>query len=221
MIVTIDGPAGAGKSTAARALAQRLGFQFLDTGAMYRAVAWAGHRAAVTLTDEGQLTEFLATFNLEMSTGRVVVNGDDVTGVIRTAEITALSRPVADSPVVRRHLTQLQRQFAVGKNVITEGRDQGTLVFPHAECKFFLVANPEERARRRQRQMGTVGAAPPLDEVLRAQNERDESDAARVIAPMTPATDAIIVDSTGLASDQVVDLLESHVRARMHQGISA
>jgi cytidylate kinase len=215
MIITIDGPAGAGKSSAAKALARRLGFEFLDTGAMYRAVALAGLRAGIDLADQQALTVLLDGLHLEMPPGRVVLNGEDITGRIRTAEITAASRPVADSPVVRRHLVALQRTIAAGRNMVCEGRDQGTVVFPDALCKFFLIADPEERARRRQREMAARGETIPWDEILRAQTERDQRDASRHIAPMVPAPDAVILDSTHLEPDRVVDLMEQEVRRRL------
>lgn len=214
MIVTIDGPAGAGKSTAARALARRLGFEFLDTGAMYRAVALACSRAGLSNPSEAELTKLLAELRLEMPPGRVVLNGEDVSQLIRSAEITQLSRPVADSPAVRRHLSDLQRQIAVGRNIVTEGRDQGTVVFPDAECKFFLTAQPEERARRRHREMLARGESANLDEVLKTQIERDARDAARALAPMVPAPDAIVLDSSGLTMEEVVERMETHVRSQ-------
>jgi cytidylate kinase len=214
MIVTIDGPAGAGKSTAAKALAQRLGFEFLDTGAMYRAVTLAGLRADIDLTNENALATLVASLQLEMPPGRVMLNGEDVTGLIRTKEITAASGAVANSPAVRRRLVDLQRQIATGRNLVCEGRDQGTIVFPDAACKFFLVADPVERARRRQGEMARRGENLPLEEVLAAQETRDARDAARDIAPMKPAADAVLLDTTQLTLDQVVERMEQEVRQR-------
>ena len=212
MIVTIDGPAGAGKSSAARALARRLGFEFLDTGAMYRAVALAALRAGLDLHDQPGLARLLGTLNIDMPPGRVLLNGEDVTAAIRTPEVTAATSPVADSRAVRQHLAGLQRAIAGGRDMVCEGRDQGTVVFPDAACKFFLKADPVERARRRQREMEARGQAVDLDAVLRAQEERDRRDAARDLAPMVPAPDAIILDSTHLSLGQVVDLMEREVR---------
>ncbi len=212
MIITIDGPAGAGKSTVAKGLAQRLGFQYLDTGAMYRAIALTGLRARCDLTDEKALATLLENFSLEMPPGRVVVNGEDVTAAIRSAEVDAATGPVASSPVVRRHLAQMQRTLAVGRDIVCEGRDQGTIVFPDAACKFFLVADPVERARRRHRQMLARGEVVALEDVLAAQQARDARDAARDIAPMVPAADAIRLDTSHLSVDQVVDWMEQEVR---------
>jgi cytidylate kinase len=212
MIVTIDGPAGAGKSSAAKALARRLGFEFLDTGAMYRAVTLAALRAGINRDDPDALARLLAALQLEMPPGRVVLNGEDITGPIRTADVTAASGKVADSPVVRRHLNGLQRIIAAGRDMVTEGRDQGTIVFPDAACKFFLVADPSERARRRQQEMAARGEVLSWENVLRAQEARDRRDQARALAPMVPAPDAILVDTTYLSLDQVVDRLELEVR---------
>ncbi len=212
MIVTIDGPAGSGKSSAAKALAQRLGFEFLDTGAMYRAVTLAGLRARIDFGDEAALAGLVQRLALEMPPGgRVLLDGEDVTGSIRTAEVTAASGKVADSPVVRRRLVDLQRAAARGRNFVTEGRDQGTIVFPDAACKFFLMADPVERARRRHREMRNRGEAVRFEDVLAAQQTRDARDAARDIAPMVPAPDAVLLDSTGLTLEQVVDRMEQRV----------
>jgi cytidylate kinase len=212
MIVTIDGPAGAGKSSAARALARRLGFDFLDTGAMYRAVTLAALRAGCDLDDEQALARLVAGLTLEMPPSRVVLGGEDVTDGIRTPEVTAGTGKVASSPAVRRRLGEWQRALAAGRNVVCEGRDQGTIVFPDAARKFFLVADPVERARRRHREMLARGEAVPWEDVLAAQQARDATDAARGIAPMVPAADALLLDSTGLTLEQVVDRMEQEVR---------
>jgi len=214
MIITIDGPAGSGKSTAAKALAGRLGFDFLDTGAMYRAVTLAALRARIELHDQEALSHLVASLRLEMPPGRVLLDGEDVSGLIRTAEVTAASGPVASSAAVRRRLVEFQRQIAAGRDMVCEGRDQGTIVFPDSPCKFFLKADPVERARRRQREMEARGELVSLDDVLKAQAERDRRDAERDLAPMRPAEDAIILESTELSVEQVVDQMERHARSR-------
>jgi len=215
MIVTIDGPAGAGKSSAAKELARRLGFEFLDTGAMYRAVALAALRAGLELHDQEGLARLVAAQRIDMPPGRVLLNGEDVTTAIRTREVTAATSPVADSRPVRQRLVGLQRAITAGRDMVCEGRDQGTVVFPDAACKFFLQADPVERARRRQREMQARGEVVEFDAVLRAQEERDRRDAARDIAPMKPAADAVVLDSTGLTLDDVVDRMEAEVRRRL------
>lgn len=211
MIVTIDGPAGAGKSSAARALAQRLDFDFLDTGAMYRAVALAALWGGIDLHDQVALAELVDRLPLAMPPGRVLLNGEDVTQAIRSQEVTAASGPVADSRVVREHLVRLQRSIAAGRNIVCEGRDQGTIVFPEADRKFFLSADPDERARRRHREELARGQMSTYEEVRAAQEQRDRRDAARDLAPMTPAADAILLDSTQLDLGQVVDRMEMEV----------
>ncbi|MSQ93811.1 MAG: (d)CMP kinase [Gemmataceae bacterium] len=215
MIVTIDGPAGAGKSNAARMLAASLGFDFLDTGAMYRAVTLAGLRAQCDLHDEAALTRLLAAIRLDMPPNRVLLNNEDITSLIRTTEVTAASGAVASSRAVRTKLVEWQRAIAKDRNFVCEGRDQGTIVFPDALCKFFLFADPQERARRRHRELSARGETITCAEILQAQDERDARDAARDIAPMVPAADAIRLDSTLLALDDVVARMEHEVRRRM------
>jgi cytidylate kinase len=156
--------------------------------------------------------------HLELGPGSVRLNGEEVATAIRTLEVTAATHLAADSPVVRRRLVEWQRQMAEGRDVVTEGRDQGTIVFPAACCKFFLVADPVERARRRFQEIQSRGQQVTFDEVLRAQDERDAQDAARDIAPMVPAPDAIILDSTKLTPEEVVGRMEREVRARMPAG---
>lgn len=215
VIVTIDGPAGAGKSSAAKLLAARLGFAYLDTGAMYRAVALAGLRRGLDLKDETALTELLDSLHLEMPGGKVLLDGEDVGGQIRDARVTEASAPVASSPVVRRRMIDWQRAIAATGNFVCEGRDQGTLVFPNAACKFYLDADPLERAHRRHREWTAQGDAVSLDEVLAAQQQRDARDAARDLAPLRPAHDAVLVDSTNLDLEEVVAFMEREVAQRL------
>jgi CMP/dCMP kinase len=212
MIVTIDGPAGSGKSSAAKALAARLGFAFLDTGAMYRAVTVAMLRAGIDARDNAAMTRLLDGMQLTMPPGRVLLNGEDVTAAIRTSAVTAASGAVASSPAVRSRLVALQRAIAQGRDMICEGRDQGTVVFPDAACKFYLEADPDERARRRQAELQAKGENVSWEEVRAAQEQRDRRDAARDLAPMVPAKDAIRLDTTRLTLPEVVARMEQEVR---------
>ena len=173
MVITIDGPAGAGKSSAARRLAQRLGFHFLDTGAMYRAVALAANRLQIPWTEAESLGALARDLDIEVTDDRVLLNGDDVTQAIRKLEITSVIHYVADHPGIRGTLVELQRRVAETGHYVTEGRDQGTVVFPDADCKFFLTASAEERARRRMTDILARGESLTFDEVLQLQNERD------------------------------------------------
>lgn len=217
MIVVIDGPAGAGKSSAARALARRLGFRFLDTGAMYRAVVLAALRQKLELADAAALAALARTLHIELSGDRVLLAGEDVTSTIRSADITALTHYAADNPAVREHLVELQRAAAGQHNVVSEGRDQGTVVFPHAECKFFVTASPAERARRRMRDLEARGEHLGFDEVLAAQELRDTRDRTRAVGPLIAAADAQEIWTDGLSPDEVVARLENIVRAKMAQ----
>ena len=214
MIITIDGPAGAGKSTVARALARRLGFCFLDTGAMYRAVALAGLRCGLDWDVPDDLCRLARKLDLRIAGERTYLDGEDVTEAVRTSEVTAVTRYAADNPQVRDHLVRLQRQLAGRQNIVTEGRDQGTVVFPGAECKIFLTASPEERARRRLRDLESQGEPVTLEQVLAAQQRRDCEDASRPVGPLSAAADAVEVCTDGLSVEEVVAKLESLARER-------
>jgi cytidylate kinase len=214
MIVTIDGPAGAGKSSAARGLARRLGFRFLDTGAMYRAVTLAARERGLDLASPEQLNELVGTIRVELAGDRVLLDGRDVTDAIRKFEIAAATHYAADNPVVRARLVVWQRAAAEGADVVTEGRDQGTVVFPHAACKIFLTADENERARRRHRDLAARGEDIPFDEVLANQQLRDLRDASRAVGALVKADDAIEVSTDGLSQDEVIAELERIVRSR-------
>ena len=215
MIITIDGPAGAGKSSAARALARRLGFRFLDTGAMYRAVALAGMRRGLDWDVPEDLARLAERLQFRLAGDRLLLDGEDVTDAVRTTAVTAVTRYAADNPQVRRRLVELQRVLAAADNFVTEGRDQGTVAFPQAECKIFLTASPQERARRRLCDLQSQGEPVALEQVLAAQERRDREDASRPVGPLVPAADAVQVSTDGMTLDQVVDRLEELARRKM------
>jgi len=218
-VITIDGPAGAGKSTVARWLSERLGWRLLDTGAMYRAATLAALHAGTPLEDEEGLGKLASSLTIQLPAGSVLLNGEDVTLAIRSAEVTHATRFLANSPSVRRQLVIWQRSFASDQDMVTEGRDQGTIVFPDAFRKFFLTASLQERARRRHAELVArkADSAPDLDTVCTDLKERDELDAARAIAPMKPAEDAWVVDTTGVALEDVVNRLEQDIRTRLER----
>lgn len=214
MIVTIDGPAGAGKSSTARELASRLKFQFLDTGAMYRAVTWLCLQQGVDLHDEQVVAEAARRGRFQFEAGRVYVDGREVTREIRRSAVTNDTRFVAGNDRVRAFLVELQRRLAAGADVVTEGRDQGTVAFPHAECKFFLTASPLKRALRRQQDLALNGEQVAIDDILAQQEGRDQRDENRPYGALKPARDAILIDTTDLDFDQVVIRMEQIVREK-------
>ena len=214
MIITIDGPAGAGKSTVARGLAQRLGFQYLDTGAMYRAVALAGLRRKLDWSRPQELAQLAPTLRIELLGNCVFLDGEDVSDAIRTQETTAVTRYAAANPEIRRYLVELQRELTAKGDFVTEGRDQGTVAFPQARFKFFLTAGPEERARRRLLDLQRQGESATLEEVLSAQTARDQQDRTRECGPLAQAGDAIEILTDGMSIQEVVD----HLAAIVEQG---
>jgi CMP/dCMP kinase len=215
MIVAIDGPAGAGKSSIARRLAQRLGFAFLDTGAMYRAVALAALRRGLRASDAEAIARLANESTIDFDGSRTILNDEDVSGEIRTSEVSAAVHLAADNVAVRRRLVELQRQIAAGRDIVTEGRDQGTVAFPHAECKIFLTASRIERARRRYEELVARGEGVTLEEVLTQQDDRDRRDATRPVGALIKASDAIEVCTDGLTLDEVVDRIEGIVMHRV------
>jgi CMP/dCMP kinase len=212
MIVTIDGPAGSGKSTAAKGLARRLGFEFLDTGAMYRAVALALTRADIPFGDAARVVEFFDHTRLEIVGGHVVLNGEDVTEAIRQPSMSDASSRVAVEPHVRAVLVQWQRRVAQGRDMVCEGRDQGSVVFTDSPCKFFLTASIPTRAARRMAELRTRGVHMTLERVTEELEIRDRRDRTREVGPLMMPDDAIVIETDGLTPEQVLDRLEAEVR---------
>jgi len=205
--IAIDGPSGAGKSTIAKALAKELGFVYIDTGAMYRAVGLYVLRKGVEPTDlegvEPLLKDIEITLDYEDGTQKIYLNGEDVSGLIRTPQISKYASDVSALVPVRLKLVELQRELAKSKSVIMDGRDIGTYVLPDAQLKIFLTASGEERARRRYEELKAKGVACSLEEIARDMAQRDENDSKRAFAPLKAADDAIVLDSTKLNQDQV------------------
>ena len=219
LVITIDGPAASGKSTVARLLAQRLGADFLDTGAMYRAATLAAMRAGIDLNNEDELLRTIDSSDFQFSTdpGKTVVrlDGADITDEIRRPDVTANARYAASAPKVRARLVEMQRRMAARKEkIVTEGRDQGTVAFPDANIKFFLTADAKTRAQRRRAEMPDADARQDIEQVRRAIEARDKSDRDRDVGPLRPADDAIIVDTTELTIEQVVRTLLEYVGDR-------
>ena len=215
LLITIDGPAGAGKTTVSRSLAGRLGYLYVDTGALYRGVALAAKKQGIDPNDDLGLKNLC--HGLQLSFGekkeglRLTLNGEDISDSIRTPEITMLASAVSARPVVREYLLDLQRHLGKEKAVVFEGRDMGTVVFPDADVKFFLVASTETRALRRYQEIKPSDSQ-TLEEVKRDIQRRDHNDSSRKVAPLRAAPDAIVIDSTKLSVDEVVDLMVSHIR---------
>ena len=205
LVVTIDGPAGAGKSATARALAQRLGYRLVDTGALYRALAWAVSASGVDPGDPSALGAVLERTRVELEGDRVLVDGRDVSGEIRTPEISRLTSELTALAPVREKMTPLQRELAVGGGVILEGRDTGTVVWPRAEVKFYLDADLETRARRRQQDLAAQGVAMDVAAVAEDVARRDRQDSERVLAPLRKPEGAAVVDTSRLSPEEVVE----------------
>ena len=215
LLITIDGPAGAGKTTVSRGLADRLGYRYIDTGALYRGVALAVLIRGVDPVNDNELRQLCSDIDLTIVRKKeglgLFLSGENISDRIRTPEITMLASAVSARPVVREFLLDLQKDLGREKAAVFEGRDMGTVVFPDADIKFFLDASTRTRAQRRYAEQKTKSSQ-TLDEVERDIQQRDRNDSTRDVAPLKPAVDAIIIDSTELNADEVVDLMVSHIR---------
>lgn len=217
--VTIDGPAGAGKGVVSALLAERLGFTRLDTGAMYRAVALHALRHDFELSKniarkhlEDRLQLLLPEIHIEINGQRVLLNGNEISQAIRTQEVSVAASFISQFACVRQKLTEIQRKIAQNTDLVAEGRDMGTVVFPNAQCKFFLTAKPEIRAKRRWLQLKDQGVEMDFETVLREIQQRDEADSSRQIAPLVMAPTAMLVDSSYMDVEEVVHTMYEHVK---------
>jgi cytidylate kinase len=211
LTIVIDGPAGSGKSTISKLLADQLGLVYIDTGAMYRAVALAAHERSVDPTDDRGLEEICRTIRLEFRGARLFMDGRDVSGQIRTPLMDTLSSAVSARPSVRHAMIGLQRRTAEGGGVVMEGRDIGTVVLPDARAKFFLTADPRVRGERRYRERVQRGEPANLSSVVTEIEKRDKNDSERELSPLKPAEDAVIIDTTDLSIPQVVEEIRKKI----------
>lgn len=205
--IAIDGPAGAGKTTVAREVARRLGYKYVDTGAMYRAVAWKSLQMGIPLSDQDRIVEMTGEMNIDFTEGdgsRICVDGADISKEIRTPEVTKLSSPVSAISGVRRHLVAQQRRLAGEGGVVMEGRDIGSVVLPNSEVKIFLTASVDERARRRYNEMRAARMDVDLDTLKREIEERDQRDSSRIDSPLIKAPGAVEIDTDSLTVEQVI-----------------
>ncbi|MDR2610825.1 MAG: (d)CMP kinase [Clostridiales Family XIII bacterium] len=210
-VIAIDGPSGAGKSTVAKLLSEKLGIEYIDTGAMYRAAALYLLGAGIDIHDSEALNAALGEMSIDFSDGRTMLNGEDISALIRTPEVTAFASESSALALVREKLVALQRRMGAEKSVVLDGRDIGTNVFPHTKFKYFLTASPEVRARRRADEMEERGEDPDFDEVLAAINKRDLSDMTRELNPLVQAADAVLIVTDDMSAEDAATLIASSV----------
>ena len=204
LVITVDGPAGSGKSTVAKALANRLGLSYLDTGALYRAIAWHLNNHGISAVEGETLTNALEALSITLGKQGVCVGGDNVTSLIRSPEVDGVVSCYAALPSVRRKLLDLQRRQAILPGIVADGRDMGTVVFPCASCKFFLIATPEIRAQRRVKEIRERGETVSYQEVLEGIRERDRIDSERAEAPLRKPENSLEIDTSGMSIEEVV-----------------
>ncbi|HIB96403.1 MAG TPA: (d)CMP kinase [Candidatus Marinimicrobia bacterium] len=216
MIVAIDGTAGSGKSTTAKGVAEKLGFLYLDTGAMYRAATAAVLSASIDSDDESAVSDCVETIEIDFDeSGRLIfLNGMDVSQTIRGREVTQNVSAVSAYPQVRKRMVAMQREIAGYRDFVVEGRDIGTVVFPNADFKFFIVASIEERAKRRQKDLAGLGIEQTVNDIVKNLKRRDALDSSREVSPLTKSEDAVEVDTTSMTIEQQIDLIVTHVRDR-------
>ncbi len=216
LVIAIDGPSGAGKSTAARRLAERLGYIYIDTGAMYRAIGWKAKREGIDPADEAKLADLCGRTEVAIkkdnSDPRFSVDGIDVTGDIRTPEMGMMASAVSKSPAVRARLLTLQRELGRGGGVVMDGRDIGTVVFPDADVKFYLEASAGERGRRRYLELKAKGMDVDRAQITKEIEERDRQDSGRALAPLKKADDALLIDSSSMSIEDVLDRMLSEIK---------
>ncbi|MHC4606067.1 MAG: (d)CMP kinase [Planctomycetota bacterium] len=212
-IITIDGPAGAGKSTVAKGVAERLGLKYLDTGAMYRAATWKAQQEGIPLTDGKRVAELIRRITIKVEGEKVWVDGADVSAEIRRNEVSNAVKPVADSTDCRAELVKLQQEAGRAGGLVVEGRDQGTVVFPDADLKFYLDAAPGERGRRRAKELKGRGQDADEARIRKEIEERDRADMSRPVGALRRPDDAIAIDTGGMTVDEVVDRICQHVQA--------
>ena len=220
IVIAIDGPVGAGKSTVARGVARRLGYRYINTGAMYRAVAWEALRRRVSLEDPSALGEIARDLPIRFretpDEQRLMIRGEDLTEAVSDPSVSEAASLVSAHPPVRQALVAVQRQLGAAGGVVMEGRDIGTVVFPDAEVKVFLSASPEERALRRFRELRSLGLEVEFEDIRAAEEARDRRDAQRAYSPLQVAEDAVVVDTTGKSADEVVEEVLAVCRSRLH-----